>query len=100
LRQARQACHRGWGLSTVIGLAEAGREISTRPFQLVTGRVWKRSALGGPWAWTDGSKIVAWYVTGKIQIDPMITHRLPLERIDEGFGQMHAGPSIRSVVAF
>jgi S-(hydroxymethyl)glutathione dehydrogenase/alcohol dehydrogenase len=100
LRQARQACHRGWGLSTVIGLAEAGREISTRPVQLVTGRVWKRSALGGPWARADVPKIVAWYVTGKIQIDPMITHRLPLARIDEGFGQMHAGPPIRSVVAF
>ena len=100
MRQALEACHRGWGVSTVIGVAEAGKEISTRPFQLVTGRVWKGSAFGGARGRTDVPKIVDWYMNGKIQIDPMITHRLPLERINEGFDLMHAGQSIRSVVVY
>jgi len=100
MRQALEACHRGWGVSTVIGVAEAGKEIATRPFQLVTGRVWKGSAFGGARGRTDVPKIVDWYMSGKIQIDPMITHRLPLERINEGFDLMHQGRSIRSVVVY
>ena len=100
MRQALEACHRGWGESIIIGVAEAGREISTRPFQLVTGRVWKGTAFGGARGRTDVPKIVDWYMEGKIQIDPMITHVLPLERINEAFDLMHAGESIRSVVVF
>jgi len=100
MRQALEACHRGWGVSTVIGVAEAGREIATRPFQLVTGRVWKGSAFGGAKGRTDVPRIVDWYMKGKIEIDPMITHRLTLDRINEGFDLMHAGQSIRSVVVF
>jgi S-(hydroxymethyl)glutathione dehydrogenase/alcohol dehydrogenase len=100
MRQALEACHRGWGESIIIGVAEAGREIATRPFQLVTGRVWKGTAFGGARGRTDVPKIVDWYMEGKIQIDPMITHVLPLERINEAFDLMHAGESIRSVVVF
>jgi S-(hydroxymethyl)glutathione dehydrogenase / alcohol dehydrogenase len=100
MRTALEACHRGWGVSTVIGVAEAGKEISTRPFQLVTGRVWKGSAFGGAKGRTDVPKIVDWYMNGKIEIDPMITHVLSLDEINTGFDLMHAGESIRSVVVF
>ena len=84
MRQALEACHRGWGESVIIGVAEAGKEIATRPFQLVTGRVWKGSAFGGARGRTDVPKIVDWYMDGKIEIDPMITHILPLERHQRG----------------
>ena len=100
MRQALEACHRGWGESVIIGVAEAGKEIATRPFQLVTGRVWRGSAFGGARGRTDTPKVVDWYMDGKIEIDPMITHTLPLERINEAFDLMHAGESIRSVVVF
>jgi S-(hydroxymethyl)glutathione dehydrogenase / alcohol dehydrogenase len=100
MRTALEACHRGWGQSIIIGVAEAGKEIATRPFQLVTGRVWKGSAFGGARGRTDVPKIVDWYMHGKIQIDPMITHVLPLERINEAFHLMHKGESIRSVVVY
>ncbi|MGO4727876.1 zinc-binding dehydrogenase, partial [Inquilinus sp. 2KB_23] len=100
MRAALEASHRGWGQSIVIGVAGAGQEISTRPFQLVTGRVWKGSAFGGARGRTDVPKIVDWYMSGKIEIDAMITHKLPLERINEGFDLMHEGKSIRTVVEF
>src|SRR5579872_2780644 len=100
MRQALEACHRGWGVSVVIGVAEAGKEIATRPFQLVTGRVWKGTAFGGAPGSTDVPKIVDWYMDGKIQIDPMITHTLKLEEINRGFDLMHEGKSIRSVVVY
>ncbi|BCW91101.1 S-(hydroxymethyl)glutathione dehydrogenase [Alphaproteobacteria bacterium SO-S41] len=100
MRQALEACHRGWGESIVIGVAESGKEIATRPFQLVTGRVWKGSAFGGARGRTDVPQIVDWYMDGKIQIDPMITHVLTLEEINKGFDLMHAGESIRSVVVY
>ena len=100
MRTALEACHRGWGESIVIGVAEAGREISTRPFQLVTGRVWRGSAFGGARGRTDVPKIVDWYMNQKIEIDSMITHVLTLEQINTGFELMHAGESIRSVVVF
>jgi S-(hydroxymethyl)glutathione dehydrogenase/alcohol dehydrogenase len=100
MRTALEACHRGWGESIIIGVAEAGREISTRPFQLVTGRVWKGSAFGGARGRTDVPKIVDWYMDGKIEIDPMITHTFALEDINKAFDLMHAGESIRSVVVF
>ncbi len=100
MRQALECCHRGWGTSVIIGVAEAGKEISTRPFQLVTGRVWKGSAFGGAKGRTDVPQIVDWYMDGKIQIDPMITHVLPLDEINKAFDLMHAGESIRSVVVY
>jgi S-(hydroxymethyl)glutathione dehydrogenase/alcohol dehydrogenase len=100
MRAALEACHRGWGESIIIGVAEAGKEIATRPFQLVTGRVWKGTAFGGVRGRTDVPKIVDWYMDQKIQIDPMITHKLPLERINEAFDLMHKGESIRSVVVY
>jgi S-(hydroxymethyl)glutathione dehydrogenase/alcohol dehydrogenase len=100
MRQALECCHRGWGTSIVIGVAEAGKEISTRPFQLVTGRNWRGTAFGGAKGRTDVPKIVDWYMNGKIQIDPMITHVLKLDEINKGFDLMHAGESIRSVVVF
>src|SRR4051794_547369 len=100
MRQALEACHRGWGESVIIGVAEAGKEIATRPFQLVTGRVWRGTAFGGARGRTDVPKIVGWYMDGKIEIDPMITHTLPLDRINEAFDLMHAGQSIRSVVVY
>jgi S-(hydroxymethyl)glutathione dehydrogenase/alcohol dehydrogenase len=100
MRQALECCHKGWGVSTIIGVAGAGQEISTRPFQLVTGRVWKGTAFGGARGRTDVPKIVDWYMDGKINIDDLITHVLPLERINEAFDLMHHGDSIRSVVTF
>ena len=100
MRTALEACHRGWGESIIIGVAESGKEIATRPFQLVTGRVWKGTAFGGARGRTDTPKVVDWYMDGKIEIDPMITHRFPLERINEAFDLMHAGESIRSVVVY
>ncbi|MGN6306611.1 MAG: S-(hydroxymethyl)glutathione dehydrogenase/class III alcohol dehydrogenase [Mesorhizobium sp.] len=100
MRQALECSHRGWGQSIVIGVAGAGQEISTRPFQLVTGRSWRGTAFGGARGRTDVPKIVDWYMDGKIQIDPMITHTLKLEDINKGFDLMHAGESIRSVVIY
>jgi len=100
MRDALECTHRGWGVSVVIGVAPAGAEIQTRPFQLVTGRVWKGTAFGGARGRTDVPKIVDWYMDGKIQIDPMITHTLSLDRINEGFDLMHRGESIRSVVVY
>ncbi|MBL9049440.1 MAG: S-(hydroxymethyl)glutathione dehydrogenase/class III alcohol dehydrogenase [Tabrizicola sp.] len=100
MRDARDCTHRGWGQSIIIGVAPAGATIETRPFQLVTGRVWKGTAFGGARGRTDVPKIVDWYMDGKIEIDPMITHVLPLERINEGFDLMHAGKSIRAVVVY
>jgi S-(hydroxymethyl)glutathione dehydrogenase/alcohol dehydrogenase len=100
MRIALEACHRGWGQSIVIGVAGAGQEIATRPFQLVTGRVWKGTAFGGARGRTDVPKIVDWYMSGKIEIDPMITHTMPLEDINKAFDLMHEGKSIRSVVLF
>ncbi|MFC7335357.1 S-(hydroxymethyl)glutathione dehydrogenase/class III alcohol dehydrogenase [Rhodocista pekingensis] len=100
MRQALECCHRGWGQSIIIGVAPAGAEISTRPFQLVTGRVWKGSAFGGARGRTDVPKIVDWYMEGKINIDDLITHTMPLEKINDGFELMHHGESIRSVVVY
>jgi len=100
MRQALECCHRGWGVSVIIGVAGAGQEIRTRPFQLVTGRVWKGTAFGGARGRTDVPRIVDWYMDGKIEIDPLITHVLPLERINDAFDLMHSGDSIRSVVTF
>jgi S-(hydroxymethyl)glutathione dehydrogenase/alcohol dehydrogenase len=100
MRQALEASHRGWGVSVVIGVAPAGAEISTRPFQLVTGRVWKGTAFGGARGRTDVPRIVDWYMEKKIAIDPMITHTLKLGEINRGFDLMHAGESIRSVVVY
>ncbi|MEO1793860.1 MAG: S-(hydroxymethyl)glutathione dehydrogenase/class III alcohol dehydrogenase [Pseudomonadota bacterium] len=100
MRTALEACHKGWGESVIIGVAGAGKEIATRPFQLVTGRVWRGTAFGGARGRTDVPKIVDWYMDGKIDIDPMITHTLPLEDINKGFDLMHEGKSIRSVVVF
>ena len=100
MRTALEACHRGWGTSIIIGVAEAGREIATRPFQLVTGRNWRGTAFGGAKGRTDVPKIVDWYMDGKIEIDPMITHVLTLDEINTGFDLMHAGESIRSVVVY
>ena len=100
MRTALESAHKGWGESIIIGVAPAGAEISTRPFQLVTGRVWKGTAFGGARGRTDVPKIVDWYMEGKIQIDPMITHSFSLEDINKGFDLMHEGKSIRSVVVF
>jgi S-(hydroxymethyl)glutathione dehydrogenase/alcohol dehydrogenase len=100
MRQALECCHKGWGKSTIIGVAGAGQEIATRPFQLVTGRVWQGSAFGGARGRTDVPRIVDWYMDRKIRIDEMITHRLPLERINDGFDLMARGESIRSVVVY
>ncbi len=100
MRQALECCHKGWGVSVIIGVAPAGAEISTRPFQLVTGRSWKGTAFGGAKGRTDVPKIVDWYMDGKINIDDLITHTMPLEKINEGFDLMHEGKSIRSVVLF
>jgi S-(hydroxymethyl)glutathione dehydrogenase/alcohol dehydrogenase len=100
MRQALECCHRGWGESVIIGVAEAGREIATRPFQLVTGRVWRGTAFGGARGRTDVPRIVDWYMDGKINIDDLITHTMPLDRINEAFDLMHAGESIRSVVVY
>ena len=100
MRQALECCHRGWGESIIIGVAPSGTEISTRPFQLVTGRVWRGSAFGGARGRTDVPKIVDWYMDGKINIDDLITHVMPLEKINDAFDLMHAGKSIRSVVVY
>jgi S-(hydroxymethyl)glutathione dehydrogenase/alcohol dehydrogenase len=100
MRTALEACHRGWGQSIIIGVAPAGAEISTRPFQLVTGRTWKGTAFGGARGRTDVPKIVDWYMEGKIEIDPMITHILPLDQINHGFDLMHEGKSVRAVVVY
>ena len=100
MRQALECCHRGWGVSVIIGVAGAGQEIRTRPFQLVTGRVWKGTAFGGARGRSDVPKIVDWYMERKINIDDLITHKLPLERINDAFDLMHKGESIRSVVVY
>ena len=100
MRQALECCHKGWGESVIIGVAGAGQEISTRPFQLVTGRVWRGSAFGGARGRTDVPKIVDWYMDGKINIDDLITHVMPLDEINNAFDLMHKGESIRSVVTF
>jgi S-(hydroxymethyl)glutathione dehydrogenase/alcohol dehydrogenase len=100
MRDALECCHKGWGTSIIIGVAEAGKEIATRPFQLVTGRNWRGTAFGGAKGRTDVPRIVDWYMSGKIAIDPMITHTLTLEDINKGFDLMHAGESIRSVVVY
>lgn len=100
MRQALECCHKGWGKSTIIGVAPAGAEIATRPFQLVTGRVWQGTAFGGAKGRTDVPKIVDWYMDGKINIDDLITHVMPLDDINDAFDLMHKGESIRSVVTF
>ncbi|MEP6031343.1 MAG: zinc-binding dehydrogenase, partial [Anderseniella sp.] len=100
MRMALECAHKGWGESIIIGVAGAGQEISTRPFQLVTGRSWRGTAFGGARGRTDVPKIVDWYMDGKIDIDPMITHTLALEDINKGFDLMHAGDSIRAVVVY
>jgi S-(hydroxymethyl)glutathione dehydrogenase/alcohol dehydrogenase len=100
MRQALECCHRGWGVSVIIGVAGAGQEISTRPFQLVTGRIWKGTAFGGTRGRTDVPRIVDWYMDGKINIDDLITHTMPLADINQGFDLMHEGKSIRSVVVY
>ena len=100
MRQALECCHKGWGESVIIGVAGAGQEIATRPFQLVTGRVWRGTAFGGAKGRTEVPKIVDWYMDGKINIDDLITHTLPLEDVNKAFDLMHAGESIRSVVQF
>ena len=100
MRQALECCHKGWGTSVIIGVAEAGAEISTRPFQLVTGRNWRGSAFGGARGRTDVPRIVDWYMEGRIDIDSLITHTMPLERINDAFDLMHRGESIRSVVVY
>jgi S-(hydroxymethyl)glutathione dehydrogenase/alcohol dehydrogenase len=100
MRQALECCHKGWGVSVIIGVAGAGQEISTRPFQLVTGRVWKGTAFGGARGRTDVPRIVDWYMDGKINIDDLITHHLTLHDINKGFDLMHAGESIRAVVVY
>ena len=100
MRQALECCHKGWGESIIIGVAGAGQEIATRPFQLVTGRVWRGTAFGGAKGRTDVPRIVDWYMDGKINIDDLITHTMPLEKINDAFDLMHAGESIRSVVVY
>mgnify|MGYP005689554667 FL=1 len=100
MRDALESAHKGWGESIIIGVAPAGAEISTRPFQLVTGRSWRGTAFGGARGRTDVPKIVDWYMDGKIEIDPMITHKLSLSDINKGFDLMHAGKSIRAVVEY
>ena len=100
MRQALECCHKGWGESIIIGVAGAGQEISTRPFQLVTGRVWRGTAFGGARGRTDVPKIVDWYMDGKINIDDLITHTMPLDKINDAFDLMHEGKSIRSVVLY
>jgi S-(hydroxymethyl)glutathione dehydrogenase/alcohol dehydrogenase len=100
MRQALECCHRGWGVSTIVGVAGAGQEIKTRPFQLVTGRVWKGTAFGGARGRTDVPKIVDWYMDKKINIDDLITHVMPVEKINDAFDLMHKGESIRSVVTY
>ncbi len=100
MRQALECCHKGWGVSTIVGVAGAGEEISTRPFQLVTGRVWKGTAFGGARGRTDVPKIVDWYMEGKIDIDSLVTHTMGIDQINDAFDLMHQGKSIRSVITF
>jgi S-(hydroxymethyl)glutathione dehydrogenase/alcohol dehydrogenase len=100
MRTALECCHKGWGESVIIGVAGAGQEIATRPFQLVTGRVWRGTAFGGAKGRTDVPRIVDWYMDGKVNIDDLITHTMPLNDINNAFDLMHAGESIRSVVTF
>jgi S-(hydroxymethyl)glutathione dehydrogenase/alcohol dehydrogenase len=100
MRVALECCHKGWGECVIIGVAGAGQEISTRPFQLVTGRVWRGSAFGGARGRTDVPRIVDMYMEGRIRIDEMITHTMPLEKINDAFDLMHRGESIRSVVVY
>jgi S-(hydroxymethyl)glutathione dehydrogenase/alcohol dehydrogenase len=100
MREALECCHRGWGVSVIVGVAGAGQEIATRPFQLGTGRVWKGTAFGGARGRTDVPKIVDWYMEGRIDIDSLITHTMPLEKINDAFDLMHSGESIRSVVVY
>ena len=100
MRQALECCHRGWGTSVIIGVAGSGQEIKTRPFQLVTGRVWKGTAFGGARGRTDVPKIVDWYMDRRIRIDELITHTMPIEKINDAFDLMHQGTSIRSVALF
>ncbi len=100
MRQAPECCHSGLGVSVIIGVAGAGQQIRTRPFQLVSGRVWKGTTFGGARGRTEVPRIVDWYMDGKINIDDLITHRMPLERINDGFDLMLAGESIRSVVIY
>ena len=100
MRQALESAHKGWGTSVIIGVAGAGQEIATRPFQLVTGRNWRGSAFGGARGRSDVPKIVDWYMDGKIDIDSLITHTMPLEKINDAFDLMHRGESIRSVVVY
>ena len=100
MRQALECCHKGWGESCIVGVAGAGKEIATRPFQLVTGRSWRGTAFGGARGRTDVPKIVDWYMDGKIDIDSLITHTMPLDDINRAFDLMHAGESIRSVIRY
>jgi S-(hydroxymethyl)glutathione dehydrogenase/alcohol dehydrogenase len=100
MRQALECCHKGWGVSVIVGVAGAGQEISTRPFQLVTGRVWKGTAFGGAKGRTDVPKIVDWYMDGKIDIDNLVTQVMPIDKINEAFDLMHKGESIRTVLTF
>jgi S-(hydroxymethyl)glutathione dehydrogenase/alcohol dehydrogenase len=100
MRQALECCHKGWGVSVIVGVAGAGQEISTRPFQLVTGRVWKGTAFGGAKGRTDVPKIVDWYMDGKIDIDSLVTQVMPIDKINEAFDLMHKGESIRTVLTF
>jgi len=100
MRQALECCHKGWGESVIIGVAPAGAEIATRPFQLVTGRVWRGTAFGGAKGRTHVPRIVDWYMDGRINIDDLITHKMPLDDINRGFDLMHEGKSIRSVVEY
>jgi S-(hydroxymethyl)glutathione dehydrogenase/alcohol dehydrogenase len=100
MRQALESCHKGWGVSTIIGVAPAGYEIATRPFQLVTGRVWQGSAFGGARGRSDVPKIVDWFMNGRININDLITHQLPLEQVNEAFDLMRRGESIRTVLTF
>ncbi|MEG3974847.1 S-(hydroxymethyl)glutathione dehydrogenase, partial [Microcoleus sp. herbarium8] len=100
MRQALECCHKGWGVSVIIGVAGAGQEISTRPFQLVTGRVWKGSAFGGAKGRTDVPKIVDWYMDGKIDIDSLITKVMPIDKINKAFDLMQKGEVIRTVLTF
>jgi S-(hydroxymethyl)glutathione dehydrogenase / alcohol dehydrogenase len=100
MRQALECCHKGWGVSVIVGVAGAGQEISTKPFQLVTGRVWKGTAFGGAKGRTDVPKIVDWYMDGKINIDDLVSEIMPIERINDAFDLMHQGKSIRSILTF
>jgi S-(hydroxymethyl)glutathione dehydrogenase/alcohol dehydrogenase len=100
MRQALECCHKGWGQSCIVGVAGAGQEISTRPFQLVTGRSWRGTAFGGARGRTDVPRIVDWYMEGRLNIDDLITHKMPLEQINEAFDLMHEGKSIRSVIEY